>query len=191
MCCLWLRFSAYRTRNAAICVCGPLLNPSSDCLELENWKRRTVGCVLDAISRATTPTASSPGAIRAVWVLPSRTFTGVSCLILSLAACSSPNCEFWRPYRDWADRTPSNWYTRGVSMVYGSVPWLQTVYRTSRRPSFSYRSLIHTSTGFEARCFEGSSRIGFPASSSSVIEGETETGVVVAVGFTGSRCTGA
>src|SRR5208337_811779 len=127
MFCLRLRSSSYRTRNAAICVCGPLLNPSSNCLELENWKRRTVGCVLDAISRATTPTASCPGATRAVCSCPSNTLTGVSCLILSLAACSSPNCEFCRPYRDWGDRTPSNWYTIGVSMVYGSLPWLQTV----------------------------------------------------------------
>jgi len=61
----------------------------------------------------------------------------------------------------------------------------------SRCPSFSYTSLIQTSTGFAGFFFEGMTRTGFSASSSSVIEGEIICEAVVA-GFTGSGlCTAA
>ena len=59
-----------------------------------------MGSLCGEVSKATTPTASSPGAMRADCSCPSRTFTGVCCLALSLAACSSPSWELVKPTRD-------------------------------------------------------------------------------------------
>ncbi len=128
MFCLWLRFSAYRTRNAAICVCWPLLNPSSDCLELGNWKRRTVGlCAgrhIEGHDANRFFARSNPRSLGLTIqhfyrrLLFDLEFGGL--LITQLRVLTNR-------IRIASDRTPSNWYTCGVSMVYGSVPWLQTV----------------------------------------------------------------